>query len=63
MKKIEVEKSMKLNELKTLSQEYAIKVSPYPQDKGATYDTATAKAYIDGFRDACRRYGIGIRKG
>lgn len=34
--------------IKERATKYAIEVSPYPQDKGATYDTATREAYIKG---------------
>lgn len=62
MKKVEKVNALKASEIKTIAENYAVSVSPYPQDKGRTFDTATYKAYYQGFRDAMRYFNHNLRK-
>lgn len=55
-------KALSASEIKVMAENYAVEVSPYPQDKGRTFDTPTFKAYYQGFRDAMRYYNHHLRK-
>lgn len=62
MKKMEKAKALKASEIITMAENYAVSVSPYPQDKVGTFDIPTYKAYYQGFRDAMRYFNHHLRK-